>query len=182
MKYLSLPLMLFFFLFSGCLVSEITEYKLKLNDDGKSGTLTIILHNLQSDATGSEGQEHDFDELMKNWKSDQYLLDQMNKGAYVKERKVAVKRGTLVWTENLLFSDVSKLFPEFAWDDTVRIPFKDAEAVVVETNGKITKEKDKIIVWWEPNTRYFELQTKLREFKPASNFLKRFHAYTKKSK
>jgi hypothetical protein len=172
--------LLLILLAEGCLISETTEYKLTLNKDGKSGVLMVIRRNLQSDATTRIQQVKDFEELIQNWKSDSYLLDQMNKGAYVKERKVFVEQGGIVWKEVSIFSDVSKLFPDINPNDTVRVSFKNEDGAVISTNGSAIKEKDKTVVVWSPNTTEFTLKTLTKNFHPTSDFVKLFKSYRKK--
>ena len=181
-RFFTPPLLSFFslFIFSGCLISETAEYKLLLNEDEKSGSFIIVRGNMQSDASSMDQQEKDFTELMGNWKSDEYLLQQMNKNVYVKERTLALDHGKLVWKETLIFSDVTKLFPDLKATDTVRIPFKESDGNVISTNGSIRKDRGTTIVLWPPHTRRFVVKTRTREFTPSSDFAKRFAAYRKK--
>jgi len=167
---------------AGCLVSETTEYKIILNEDEKSGMIMTTSRNMQSDAADSAQQERDFNELISNWKSDKYLLDQMNKGLYVQERKLSIEKGKLAWREKSLFSDISKLFPDFNPNDTLRIPLKDTTGLTISTNGRIVTEKDSIVILWSPHTKVFQLKTTTREFKPVSKFAERFRQYLKRQK
>ena len=168
------------FSFSGCLISETAEYKLFLNEDEKSGAFIIVRGNMQSDASSPDQQEKDFTELIGNWKSDEYLLQQMNKNVYVKERTLSLDKGKLIWKEALIFSDVTKLFPDLRATDTVRIPFKESDGNVISTNGNVRKDKGTAIVLWPPHTRQFVVKTKTRKFTPTSDFARRFVGYRKK--
>jgi hypothetical protein len=181
MKYfVSISVCLLILIIEGCLISETSEYTLTLNVDGKSGTLVVIRRNMQSDATERTQQEKDFNELVQNWRGDQYLLDQMNKGTYVKERKVMVERGKVVWKETSIFSDISKLFPDINPNDTVRVPFKNEDGTVISTNGTILHEKDKTVVVWLPHTTEFIVKTQTKAFHTTSDFVRMFKTYQKR--
>ena len=75
----------------GCLASETTEYKITMNEDGKSGTIISIMRNVQSDESEDAKQAKDFDEAIRSWKGDDYLLERVHDGLYVKERNLESK-------------------------------------------------------------------------------------------
>jgi hypothetical protein len=58
-------------LLAGCLVSEEDDYTMTLNEDGRSGAMTVVKYNLQSDQQEQAKQKEDFDELMREWRSDE---------------------------------------------------------------------------------------------------------------
>src|SRR5690348_17571705 len=111
--------------FAGCLISEVTTYRLTLNADHTSGSLTVVSTHVESNASDTAGQNKDFAELLANWKGDRYLLGQMEKGLYVKSRSLKLERGGLVWRESAIFADVSSLIPNFNFNDTMRFPLRD---------------------------------------------------------
>jgi hypothetical protein len=166
-------------LFAGCLVSEVTEYKITLNPDGKSGTFTTIMRNVESDSPDSATQRRDFQSLMDRWKGNQYLFDEMEKGMYVKERSLRLEKGKLVWRETAIFADLSKLIPEFSPDKPLTFPLADTTGQKVKTNGTLTTVQDSILIMWPPHARKYELKTVQRSFTPGSNFAKLFKARSK---
>ncbi|HEV8538007.1 MAG TPA: hypothetical protein VGR15_03695 [Bacteroidota bacterium] len=166
--------------FSGCLISEVNEYTLTLNSDGRSGTFRTVRRNVASNESDTAAQRRDFSELVGNWRGDRYLLDQMEKGLYVKSRSVAMEQGKVVWRETAIFSDVTKLIPNFDADDTLRIPLHDTTGLEITSNGTVALERDSVVILWQPHTTHFELTTKLRDFKPVSSFAARLRRYLKK--
>ena len=165
---------------SGCLVSEVTEYKLALNADGKSGTFTTVMRHVESDSPDTSAQRKDFSTLIENWKGDRYLLEQMDKNLYVKERKLFMEKGKLAWRESSIFSDVTKLIPGFSADSSVRFPLTDTSALKITTNGKLIVTRDSIFILWPPHTRTFEMKSANRNFTATSNFARLFQAYARK--
>lgn len=167
-------------LFSGCLVSEVTEYSLTLNSDGISGTFTTIMRSVESDSPDSAAQQEDFLTLVENWKGDKYLLDQMDKGLYLKERKLFLDKGKLVWRESSIFADVTKLLPGYHPDDTLKFPVTDTTGLTIMTNGRHVTMRDSMFIVWPPHTRTFEMKSIRRAFTPESRFARLFRAYMKK--
>ena len=165
--------------FAGCLISEGTTYRLTLNSDHKSGSLSIVSTHVESNASDSAGQNKDFAELLSNWKGDGYLLGQMEKGLYVKSRSLKLERGRLVWREIAIFSDVSALIPNFNFNDTMRFPLRDTSGLVITSNGMLSSAHGGMVVQWKPHTTTFEVATRMREFSPLSSFAQQFRRYRK---
>ncbi len=159
----------------GCLISESDEYHLTLDEGGKICTLTQVSRNLQSDALRPADQREDFDQLIRNWKGDEYLLDNVKKGIYLRDRNLTLEQGVLVWRETQLFP-ADSLPALFGTGDTMRFPVGDA--VVVSTNGTVVKQADSAVVVWPPRTRDFQLLLRYPKFAPKSDFATRFKEWT----
>ena len=177
-----LPALFFvaFLSLAGCLISETNEYRITLNPNGKSGTMTVVQYNLQSDEKDPKKQQDDFNGLINDWKSDQYLLDRVKEGMYVKERRVYLERGNIARKEVLLFPDFSQLFKKELMNDTLRVSFPNKEKTVLATNGVLIRSKDSTTIFWPPKTKEFVLKTRENEFTAQSDFAARFKAYLKK--
>jgi hypothetical protein len=166
--------------FAGCLISEVTQYTLVLNKDLKSGTFTVTRRNVESNATDAATQHKDFRELLANWKSDGYLLDQMEKGLYVKKRAVRIEKNKLVWSETAIFSDITRLIPNFNLNDTLRFPLHDTTGLVITTNGMLSTSSEGAAIKWNPHTTTFSVTTRMREFNPTSSFAEQLRRYLKR--
>jgi hypothetical protein len=159
---------------AGCIISEYDEYQIILNADGKSGTIYITNYNLQSDHTDPVEQQDDFDNLINDWKSDQYLLDRIKDDLYVKDRKLFIERGKLVWKEKAIFADIYKSAGKAIINDTMSIGFKKEEAII-KTNGILIQTKDSTIVQWSlKTTKKFVLKIQRNNFRVKSDFAKKF--------
>ncbi len=165
--------------FSGCLMYESVDYRIHLNPDGKSGTMTIIYKNIESTSAESAKQREDFQELMDKWHGDEYLLERMNEGVYIKQRELKLLRGILVWKEVGIFSDVEKMKEGISFNDTSRIAMGKDETVL-STNGTLLMTNDSTVVVWPPHTRDFSLTVQNKDFKPTSHFAERFKKLKKR--
>jgi hypothetical protein len=166
----------------GCLASETTEYKITMNEDGKSGTIISVMCNVQSDESEDARQAKDFDEAIRSWKGDDYLLDRVHDGLYVKDRNLAIEDSVLVWKEKAIFSDLGDVFKHEFHNDTLKFVIK-GDQNVVATNGTVVPGKDSTIIYWSlPASKEIFLKTKENNFAPKSDFAARFTAYMKEQK
>lgn len=163
----------------GCIISEYDEYRIILDNDGKSGIIYITKRNIQSDQNDPAKQQEDFDNLIKDWKGDQYLLGKTVEGVYVKERKLSNDRGMLVWKEVAIFADFHHLFRDAIVNDTMRIGLGKEETVVA-TNGELIQTKDMTFVQWPLKTKKLVLEIQKNNFRTTSNFVAKFKVYTRK--
>jgi hypothetical protein len=177
--FLSLSFALFFV---GCLMCETTEYKITMNEDGKSGTLVTIMRNVQSGESDQTKQQKDFEQAIQSWKGDEYLLQRLHEGMYVKDRELAIENNALVWKEKAIFSDLDDIFKHNIKNDTLRFVVK-GDQKIVSTNGVIQPARDSTVVVWvlAPSKEIF-IMTKENNFTPASDFAAVFRTYMKNSK
>jgi hypothetical protein len=167
------------FLFAGCLVYETVDYRLTLNNDGKSGSISIECTNIESSAADSAHQNEDFAELISKWKGDKYLLERMDDGVYIKERSLVLRKGVLVGRETGIFSDLRRLKDEIRYDDTTRITIA-KDRTVLSTNGTLIIYRDRTVVYWPPQTRDFRIKIQQRSFEPTSHFAEKFRSLRRK--
>ena len=164
----------------GCLVSEVEQYRLSLNEDGMTWTLSITRRNIESDSRDTATQRQDFLELISNWKSDRYLLSQVDRGRYVKSRRLSLEQGKLTWRETVIVSDVNTFLPGINLKDEVRFPLQDTTGLRITTNGRIVTEKDSLVILWPAHTRVFEVKSVRQDFNAQSRFHQRFQSYLKR--
>jgi hypothetical protein len=165
--------------FNGCLVYETVEYRVSLNPDGKSGTISINYSNIESSADEASKQNEDFQELLDKWKGDKYLLERLNEGVYIKQRNLTLSHGVLVWREVGIFSDIQKMKDGISYEDTTRITMGKDETVL-STNGVLVISKDSTVVMWLPHTSDFHITIQNQDFKPTSHFAGKFRSLKKK--
>jgi hypothetical protein len=164
---------------AGCLTSETEQYTISLNADGKSGTMTTIMRNIQSDDRDSLGQRGDFRELLRKWQEDSYLLENVKKQVYIKERALRLQRGVLVWREVALFADLRDLMSEYVHNDTLRMTFRSGEKVSA-VNASVVENADTTILMWPMAARKLQVNIRHKDFHPTSDFVALFKAEVKK--
>ncbi len=161
----------------GCLAAETTEYKITMNEDGKSGTILTIMRNIQSDETDPGKQQKDFEQAIESWQGDEYLLDRVHDGIYVKDRSLSVEHNVLVWKEKGIFSELGDVFRHELKNDTLKFVVK-GDQKIIATNGIVLLAKDSTIVYWVlPASKEMTATLKETNFSPKSDFVTMFKAY-----
>lgn len=134
-------------LMQGCLVFHTVSYEVNL-DDEKSGTVTMQINDIRSDAMNVSKLEEDKDQLFNFMlKSDDFIQQMKYEGKFISDRKLFVSNGKLNGTLTYDFSDISKvegiMYQESFYFLT--IPLEDS---IISTNGEvIISEGHKRIMW-----------------------------------
>jgi hypothetical protein len=134
-------------LMQGCLVFHTVSYEVKL-DSEKSGTVTMRVSDIRSDAMNTAELEEDkkqlFQELLK---SDDFVRQMRDEGKFILDRKLFISEGKLNGTIKYSFDDVSKV-ESIVYQEPfyfITIPLEDS---IVSTNGEIVvSEGHKRIMW-----------------------------------
>lgn len=134
-------------IFNGCLIGNKISYNVQLDENG-GGTAEVIIHDIRSDAKEDLDYEEDKSSLFEYMlKSNDFVLEMMKDGKYIKSRELYVEDGKLngkvVYTFKKL-SDFENLMLEDGYYHITMAP--DDEPL--SSNGEIIKSADyKRIMW-----------------------------------
>ena len=155
MKFLLITMIIFSaFVLNGCLTYSAVEYTIEYASDFNSGTFSVTYTDIRSSETEPEKQKSDFDELIELYEGDMFLLDQVDEGIYVKERKLFEKDGMLI-------GGYSGIFQKFKIDNNPMKVRNDERYILleispsekIETNGKVYRSKNNALLVW-PKDKY----------------------------
>jgi hypothetical protein len=90
-----LSLVILIFTVSSCLTYRIAEYTIEFAEDFNGGTITVKYTDIRSAEEEEEKQKEDFEELIRMYRDDKFLLDQVDEGVYVKDRQLYEQNGSL---------------------------------------------------------------------------------------
>jgi len=127
-------------------------------------------------------QQKDFEQAIRYWKNDDYLLQRVHDGLYVKDRNLSLNDNALVWKEVAIFADIAEIFNREVKNDTLRFTIKGDQSRLVGTNGTVVQGKDSTTIFWRLPAKEIVMKTKENNFKPTSDFAAKFKAYMKQSK
>ncbi len=146
---------------TGCLIPEKTETRIRFNEKNAPAEVTVIYHNISSEAKDEEALQSDFRDLIDSWKGDQYLVQQAKQGLILKERQVYLENGKLqarelsVPTEENFLVEGDMMISH--GERIVVIEADDTE--IIETNGKILRtERNYVIAWPETLKEIYWIQ------------------------
>ena len=144
-------------LFTGCLTIDTIKTRIQIQDENKPAILTVEYFGISSEITKPKGQDvkpddlkEDFDELISQWKGDEYLVQQAKDGILVRDRKVWEEQYQINSSETGLIDDLDKVY-DF-WEENgeriLLVDFDEEDYEVVDTNGKILKTDHNRLICW----------------------------------
>ena len=135
------------FTMHGCLVFNTVSYEVNLEDEN-SGTVTLNVTDIRSDAMNTTELEEDKNQLFNFiLESDEFVQQMSEERKFILDRNLFVSNGKLNGTLKYSFEDVSKV-EGIVYQDPfyfITIPLEDS---IVSTNGEvIVSEGHKRIMW-----------------------------------
>ncbi|MBK9098225.1 MAG: hypothetical protein IPM14_08965 [bacterium] len=142
-----LLLLLIILTMQGCLVFHTVSYEVNL-DDENSGTVTLNVSDIRSDAMDTSELEADKDQLFNFiLESDEFVQQMSEEGKFILDRKLFISDGKLSGTMKYSFDEVSKV-EGIVYQEPfyfITIPLEDS---IISTNGEvIVSEGHKRIMW-----------------------------------
>jgi hypothetical protein len=134
-------------LMQGCLVFHTVSYEINL-DNEKSGTVTMQVIDIRSDAMNTSELDRDKKQLFQDMlKGDDYVNQMRDEGKNILDRQLYVSNDKLNGTVKYSFEDISKvegiMYQEPFYFLTIGL-----EDSIISTNGEvIVSEGHKRIMW-----------------------------------
>ena len=134
-------------LMQGCLVFHSVSYEIIMADE-KSGTVTIQVTDIRSDAINTSALEEDKKQLFQDLlKGDDFVKQMRDEGKNILNRQLYLSNDKLNGTVKYSFEDVSKV-EGIVYQEPfyfITIPLEDS---IIATNGEvIVSEGHKRIMW-----------------------------------
>jgi len=148
-KIISLSLIFLFTLLSGCLWYEVAEYTIHFNESLNSGSITVRYSNIQSTEKDTAKVRSDFEDLLNMVMGDGFLLDGLEGGIYIQDRRITEENGQLVAYEQGIFRNLALDDEKSTIQNDERIlTLSNDDKEKIECNGKVIKlEKNTILSW-----------------------------------
>ena len=182
MKWLKLSflfLIMFVFMFSGCMKVEKKYYEVVLNDDG-SGEGTIVFYNLfsENDEEGSDNTKEDFETLINDYIEGSTFEDE-HPGLNVTDKELEEVDGVLCGIVTFTFDEPAGIglykhdadSPWMYWPGTEDEEYYDSE------DGEFGSDIMPMI-FWAGDTKEFVFMTSANEFsEECRSLLPRFYEW-----
>lgn len=132
---------------TGCLVFNKISYEMALNED-KSGTATLNISDITSDATDDEAFSQDTSGLFSFMlKSDEFIEEMKKEGRYITSRKLLLNGYNLNAEVKFDFANIVGV-ENIAHEDGFYYLTLNLADSIISTNGEIIKSKNyKRILW-----------------------------------
>jgi hypothetical protein len=139
---------------SGCLTYKAVKYEIEFDEDFKNGFIKVTYYDIMSSEKETDKQEEDFRELVKLAEEKDFLLDSMEDGVYVTERKIFMEEGRINGSFTGFFRRLKIDSGTLKANENERtISLEKYENDVIETNGQITESTDNCIITWPKDAR-----------------------------
>jgi hypothetical protein len=128
-----------------------------------------------------EKQKADFDELIQLYQEDKFLLDQVEEGVYVQERKLYEKDGSVIGSYSGIFQKVMIYDSELKVRNDERYILLDiSPEEKIETNGKIFRSENNALLVWPKDQKHLTIKKTVQDYdKIGFSIIDYYHEWKK---
>jgi len=158
MKKIFIPaFILLIFFVSGCLTYERISFRVIFDEPEKklSGKVFVSAFGVASTEDSLAKQKEDFEQIVEFFEGDDFLLNEMKNGIYIKNRRLVKENGKLVFKYDGIFDELT--FD----DDDFKIRIINEEIIatldldddIENTNGVVEKDSIHTYLKWPRGTK-----------------------------
>jgi len=165
MKNVSLIIISFSLLFltQGCLLFHSVYYKVEL-DGPTSGTATVMVEDIRSDAINSEELDSDKKNLFEFiLESDDFIALMEDEGQFITSKELFNKDGMLNGKATFSFDDITKV-EGIVYEEPFYFLTINPEDSIMETNGEVIVSKDYKRIIWDDSFKTLEFKMFSEDF------------------
>ena len=177
-RYFLSAIMVVSFLLHSCIIYSTVKYEIEYNEDFTIGTVKVTYTNLRDSEADKDKQKKDFMNLVEMLEEDEFLLDNINDGIYIRERYLYEENNQLIGSYSGIFKSLKIDSEELTTKENERIlslDKDDGDSVI--TNGKILESEDTFIISWPKDVRKLEFTVKRSLGKPTYSLLDYYHEW-----
>jgi len=180
MKFICLIFLLFIVIAaSGCLTYKTYEVTAIFNDDFSLAEITATYTDVRSSEKDPDKQRGDFEELIKKYQEDSFLVEKAGGGIYVKERRIYEKDGIL----NAGYSGVFKresLLKVNEDEQYVLIDIDIEPDDIITSNGKVLRSKRTALLVWPKDMKKISYKVTKSNNQPTYSLLQFYKNWLEK--
>ncbi|MFQ5709928.1 MAG: hypothetical protein ACE5HO_20930 [bacterium] len=160
------------FFLQGCVVFRFVETRVTLSPDNSPAKMVITYDDLSSDEDEIQDVRKDFEELLKGWHGDKYLVERADEGVLVQDREVYIEDGKIMARESGILKDLNDTYAFWVSNGERLMMFDDSggDYELVESNGQVLKTKENTLIVWPDDAK--ELYWKQRLTEDSESFEK----------
>lgn len=157
-KIFSLVFLLFLTsLFYGCLIFHKMSYTINIDKD-TSGTATILVSDIRSDASGGSDLDADKKNLFEYiYKSPEFLTQMKDEGKNFTHRELLVRGDTLLGKANFTFRSIFNV-EKIRYESGFYYLTLTLDDSVLTTNGQIIYSKDHKRILWDNSFKVLKFE------------------------
>lgn len=177
-KYFLSAIIIVFFLLHSCIIYSTVKYEIEYNEKFTMGTVKVTYTNLRDSEADKDKQKKGFLDLVEMLEEDEFLLDNIDDGVYVRNRYLYEENDQLIGSYSGIFKSLKIDSEELKTKENERILILDKdEGDIVTTNGKVLESEDSFIISWPKDVRKLEFTVKKSLGKPTYSLLDYYHEW-----
>ncbi|GAB4375025.1 MAG: hypothetical protein Kow0042_20110 [Calditrichia bacterium] len=137
-----------FLIFSGCLTFESMETHIVHPQSNQPGKIIVTVTNIGTTENEPERINADFKELLNELEGDQFLLDAVSDGIYIKSRRVYLDNNILKASYEGIFGSLENLENCSIRDNQIFMKMDADSQSIAETNGTIQEIGEETYIVW----------------------------------
>lgn len=164
-NFIMISLLSFLVFLSGCLTYERISFRVIFDDPGKklSGKVFVSAIGIASTEDSLPKQKADFEQILEFLEGDDFLLDELKNGIYIKNRTLLKEKGKLVFKYDGIFNELTFDDEDFKiniMSDKI-IATLDLDDDIENTNGIIEKDSLHTYIKWPKGSKEIYWEYKL---------------------
>lgn len=177
-----IPFIVLLIILCGCLTYETAEIRIVFNENSMNeGIIEVVYTDIESGEALLKDQIKDFEELIEHFQGDQFLLDQISDGIYIKKRELKEINGKLVGKYSGIFRNLSFDSEPLKTVNDEFIILMDEDDEVVDTNGKIIKSEKNVFISWPKTQTELYWKVKMKRSPQTTSLLDFFRKWKKQN-
>lgn len=164
-NFITASILSVFFILTSCLTFDSFRVQIHfLNDNYSRADITLTYFGLSSDADSLHKRQSDFDEIISSYQDDDFLLDELENGIYVKKRDIFEDEKGVGFRYSGIFKTLKLDGTEFKIQkDNIVFELDKDDMNLVDTNGEVSQDSAKIYITWPKGTTDIYWESKSME-------------------
>jgi hypothetical protein len=142
--------------FSACLVYEEMTVTITFDENFQHGSIKVFFTGISTSDSSRKKQQGDYEDLIEMLEEDDFLLDMVDDGIYIKERRIYEKEGVLYGYYSGVFRTLNIDGERLKENENERILQIDINrGDELTSNGRIYQSEDSTLIFWPKDVSQF---------------------------
>jgi hypothetical protein len=163
-----IPFIFLLFLLPACLTVETIITRISFDGTNAIIRIRILYDNISSAEDLAKDVDADFEYLIDQVEDETYLLERLEQGFYIKNRRLFIRNDKIMAEEELITRNPEMLKNEFnlSLDSThwiMLLDKKESDFEVIDHNGQMVKSDETARLVWQKETSEIYWKSRLRQ-------------------
>ena len=162
----------------GCLTFQKMRVEIQFNDNYRQGDIKVIYTGIETSESDKDRQMSDFEDLREAVEEDNFYLDALEDGIYVKEIQLKKVNHKLVGEYTGIFRNLRiEGKPLQVNENDCSLEIAKEEGYKIKSNGKVTEDKHKFTIVWPKSDGHLWYEITCTPDQPVYSLLPYFDSW-----